>query len=82
MTGLTALCACDISDILTCLAAMAFAMGKRPVGFIVLTSHGNRNYMLNIPCFPDLYLSATDVAEASVRLEQFLPPLGRDGLSH
>jgi hypothetical protein len=82
MTGLAAFSARDISNILCCLAAMAFAMGRCPVGFIVLTSHGNRNDMFNIPSFPDLYLSAADVADASVRLEQFQPPLGRDGFSH
>jgi hypothetical protein len=69
MTGFTALCARDISNILSCLAAMTFAMGWRPVCLIIITSHGDRDDMLNIPVLADLNLPAANVADARMRLE-------------
>jgi hypothetical protein len=59
MTGLTALCACDISDILTALLRMTFSMGQLAVIIAIIPSKREWRYMLNVPSVSNLDFSFT-----------------------
>jgi hypothetical protein len=52
------------------LDAMAFAMCRKPVGFIVRPAHGQRDTVRHIPRFASVYLAAAYVAQAGMALEK------------